>query len=237
MLSDEIAEVLLQDLDRLARMQQPLVEHRRKDALDLDVRVEVLADHRQRVLELHEPAQRQVLALHRHDHAVGRDEGVDRQQAERRRRVDEDVVVRLLDGLKRLLEGALAADHRGERQLGAGEVDRGDGQVDLALADDLSDRKLVDEDVEHRAVDLVRVPALRHGQVALRVEVDREHALPLLGERDAEIERGGRLGDATLLVREGDDPGHGGTSIRPRPRRRAWEQTRERHDRSPFGST
>ena len=61
-----------------------------------------------------------------------------------------------------------------ERELGAGEVDRGDGDVELVRADDLRDRQPVDEDVEHRAVDLVGVPALRHRQVALRVEVDRE---------------------------------------------------------------
>src|SRR5438876_2134641 len=87
---DEGAEVLLQDLDRLARVQQPAVVHRRQDPLDLDERVEVLADHRERVLELHEPAQRQVLALHGDDDAVGGDERVHGQQPERRRRVDED---------------------------------------------------------------------------------------------------------------------------------------------------
>ena len=34
------------------------------------LRVEVVAHHLQRVLELHEAAQRQVLGLHRHDHPV-----------------------------------------------------------------------------------------------------------------------------------------------------------------------
>src|SRR6185437_9602469 len=68
---DEVAEVLLQDLDGLARVEEAAIEHRREDALDPDVRVEVLADHRQRVLELDEPAQREVLALDGDDHAVG----------------------------------------------------------------------------------------------------------------------------------------------------------------------
>src|SRR5437763_761074 len=35
----EIAEVLAQDVDRLARVEGPFVEHRREDPLDLDVRV------------------------------------------------------------------------------------------------------------------------------------------------------------------------------------------------------
>src|SRR5579864_7218929 len=234
---DEVTEVLLQDVHRLAGMQEALVEHRRQDALDLDGRVEVLADHRERVLKLDEPPEREVLALHGHDHAGGRDERVDRQQTERRRGVDHDPVVVLADREQRLLERALAADHRGERELGAGQVDRGDGDVDLALADDLRDRELVDEHVEHRAVDLVRVPTLRHRQVALRVQIDREDLLALLGERDRSEERRRRLGDATLLIRECDDPSQSWSPIRARPRRRAREQPRERHSRSPFGST
>ena len=194
--------MLLEDLDRLARVQRPAVVHRRDDPLDVHARVEVLAHHRERVLELDEPAQREVLALHRHDHAVGRDERVDRQQAERRRRVDEDVVVAVAHLDERLLERALAADQRGQRELGAGEVDRRDGDVDLDGLDHVGDRDSVDEDVEHRALDRVGVHPLAHREVALRIEVDDEHALPRLVQRDAEVERRRRLRDAALLVRE-----------------------------------
>src|SRR5215211_8503698 len=42
---DAVAEVLLEDLDRLLGMQGPRVDHRREDARDDDVRVEVLLDH------------------------------------------------------------------------------------------------------------------------------------------------------------------------------------------------
>ena len=70
------------NLDRLARVQRAPVEHRREDALDPHLLVEVLADHGEGVLELHEPTQREVLALHRHDDPGGRDERVDGQQAE-----------------------------------------------------------------------------------------------------------------------------------------------------------
>src|SRR5436853_531216 len=65
---DAVAEVLLQELDRLLRVNRPRVDQRRQDPLDLDVRVEVLADHRHRVLELDQPPHRQILALHGDDH-------------------------------------------------------------------------------------------------------------------------------------------------------------------------
>src|SRR2546429_3082839 len=79
---NQVAEVLFQDLDRLARVQRAVVEHRRQDPLDANRGIQVLADHRERVLELDETAQREVLALDGNDHALGSNERVDRQQAE-----------------------------------------------------------------------------------------------------------------------------------------------------------
>jgi hypothetical protein len=118
--------------------------------------------------------------------------------------VDQHVLVGRTQRKERLLERALAPDHRRHRELGAGQVDRRDSQVDLALDDDLLDRDLVDKHVEHRPFQVVRVDPLAHRQVRLRVEVDREHALPALGERDAQIERRRRLGDTALLIGERD---------------------------------
>src|SRR5579859_5731721 len=155
-LEDEIAEVLLQDLDRLARVQRAAVEHRRQDPLDRHLRIQVLADHAQRVLELHQAAQRQVLALDRHDDAVRSDQRVDRQQAERRRRVDQDVVVAALHRQQRPLESALPPDHARQRQLRPRQVDRRHGQVDLALVDHLLQRQAVHQHVVHRPLDRVR---------------------------------------------------------------------------------
>src|SRR5438132_12874373 len=62
-LVDEVTEVLVQDVDSFLRVQEALVVHRRQDPLDLDVRVQVLPDHREGVLQLDEPAQGEVLAL------------------------------------------------------------------------------------------------------------------------------------------------------------------------------
>ncbi len=173
----------------------------------VDVGIQVLANHLQRVLELDQPTHRQILALHGDDHLVGGRQGVDREQSEARRRVDADEVVVVGDLGQRLLQRALAADHRGHRDLRAGEVDRGAGDVDLALADHLADRHAVHQDVVHRLLEVVRVDALGHRQVALRVHVDAEHAMPRLAEGDGEVEGRRRLGDAALLVGEGDDLG------------------------------
>src|SRR5689334_16076673 len=53
---DLIAEVLLEELDRLLGVHRAGVHQGRKDALDLDVGIQVLPDHAQRVLQLDEAA-------------------------------------------------------------------------------------------------------------------------------------------------------------------------------------
>src|SRR4051794_25932459 len=204
---DPVAEVLLENLDRLLGVDGPRVDQRGQDALDVDVGIEVLADHLKRVLELDQPSHREILALHGDDHLVCRRQGVDRQQPEARRRVDADEVVVLLDRRERLLQRPLAADHGAQRHLRAGQVDRGAGKVDLALADHLADRELMHEHVVHRLLDRVGIDALRHREVALRVEVRAEHAMTLLGQGYSKVERGRRLRDAALLVRKCDDLG------------------------------
>src|SRR3954452_13891394 len=140
-----VAEVLLEDLDGLLGVNGTRVDERGQDALDLDLGVEVLPDHGERVLKLDQAPHRQILALHGDDDLVGGRQGVDGEQPEARRGVDADEVVVAHDRLERLLQRALAADLRGHRDLGAGEVDRRAGNVHLATADDFTDRGVVHE--------------------------------------------------------------------------------------------
>ena len=69
-----------------------LVVHRHQHAGDVERRVERGADAPQRGDEIGEPFEREVLAVERNQHGIGGDERVEREQAERRRRVDEDEV-------------------------------------------------------------------------------------------------------------------------------------------------
>ena len=63
-------------------------------------------------------------------------------------------------------------------------------------------------------VDLRFLDAATHGGVALRIDVDEQHAAARRGERGREIHGGGRLADAALLVRDRDDALHGGILLR-----------------------
>ena len=77
--------------DLLAEI-RALVEHRQQHAFDVERRIERGAHAPHRADEIGEPFEREVLAVQRNQHRVGGDERVERQQAERRRAVDEDVV-------------------------------------------------------------------------------------------------------------------------------------------------
>ena len=71
--------------------------------------------------------------------------------------------------------------------------------------DDLGERALADERVVARRAARLAIDAEAGRGVALRVEIDDEHAFADRGERGAEIDRRRRLADPALLVGENQD--------------------------------
>ena len=72
--------------------------------------------------EIGEAFEREVLAVQRNQHGVGRDQRIQREQAERRRAVDEDVVEPRPQRLDDALEAPLALGHRDQLDLRAGQI-------------------------------------------------------------------------------------------------------------------
>ena len=92
----EDVEVLLHLVGHLVGQVVARVEHRR--ARSPRPRASAFMPPRTRsivAMSARQPLERVVLALHRHEHAVGRGQRVDREDAERRRAVDEHVLERL----------------------------------------------------------------------------------------------------------------------------------------------
>ena len=88
-----VAEMLDQLRRDFVREVVPRVEHRAQDALELELRI-----HRALICSMvldqrRKPFERVVLALHRDQHAVGRNQRVHREHVQRRRAVDQDDVV------------------------------------------------------------------------------------------------------------------------------------------------
>ena len=81
----------------------------------------------------------------------------------------------------------------------------------------LAQRRFADQHVIGRAVAVAAVDAEAGRGVALRIEIDDQHALADRGQRGAEIDRGGGLADAALLVGERQNARMAGRVRRPYP--------------------
>ena len=174
------------------------------DAEPLEVGVEVLArqlDHLERLLDaLH----REVLRLGAQQRVVGGDERVDGQQAERRRAVDQHDVVAVLDLAQRAPQRQLAAHLAAHRQLRLGEPEvRGDDPVVDRVGGSRAAAQHVADGRARLRVDVEVV-----GQVALRVEVDRERREADAPEDVGERAHHRRLAGAALLGEDCDRDRH-----------------------------
>ena len=192
-----------------------LVEHREQHAFDVELRVQRRAHAAHRADEIGEPLEREVFAVERDQHGVGGDERVERQQAERRRAVDEDVVVVVAHGAKQRAQPFFARAERDHFDLGAGEmtigrnqfqvVDRGGDDERPRVGRRLDRRQRVVDGAGGRGETLLADAA---GEVALRIDVDEQHAPLGDGEGGREVDGGGGFAHAALLVRDGYDPSH-----------------------------
>ena len=63
----------------------------------------------------------------------------------------------------------------------------------------------LEQQVVDREVQVIGPHAEPYRERSLRVKVDEQHLAPNLGERGAQVDRRGRLADATLLVAHRDD--------------------------------
>ena len=106
-LEDQVLEVLLDLLIDLIVESGTAIVHSHEEAFDLQPCIETLADDTDGIQELRDPLEGKVLALHGDEHRVCSHERIDRDQAQRRGAVDEDVVVgidyRLQDGAQDVL--------------------------------------------------------------------------------------------------------------------------------------
>ena len=80
------------------------------------------ADAAQRGDEIGQAFEREVFAVQRDEHRVGGDERVEREQAERRRGIDQDEVEARAQRLEERAETAIAIGERDQLDLGAGEI-------------------------------------------------------------------------------------------------------------------
>ena len=113
------------------------------------------------------------------------------------------------DQVERPAELELAAERRDQLDLGAREVDGGGEHEEVLEArglDAVEGGGVGHDHVVDRGLHVAVVDPEAGRRVALRVEVDHEHAVARFGERGAQVDGGGGLAHPALLVGDRDDP-------------------------------
>ena len=110
-LEDLMSEEAAQISRYLFGERRSVVIHCKKHAFDLEPRVDRPSDPHMRVEELGDAFNRQILTLNRDQYRVGGSQGIQGQQVERRRTVNDDEGVFVEERPDRFLEPVLTAVH------------------------------------------------------------------------------------------------------------------------------
>src|SRR5882672_11622687 len=200
---------LVADLEREARS---TVEHREQDPQEVETGIQLLSNELHGLLEqMGQSLERVELALQRDEHSIRRDERVDRQQTQRRRAIDDDVVIGGRDCFERVPKSMLASLYSDELDLGSHQVDVRrqqtkagyDGRPDCLLRRLPTQQHVIDRGVETALLD--PQPGRR---IALRIQVHEERRALGESEPSREIDGGRRLSYAALLIHDRESLGH-----------------------------
>src|SRR6266545_475314 len=160
--------------------------------------------------QLTQPFEGVVLALDRDQHLLGGDQGVHRQQPERRRAVDEHVVQLGVVRLDGPAQPGLPRHHRHQLDLCSREVDRGRGASEVRDTSDglcrLGQVDFAEQALVHTVGSGAVLDTETGRRVALGVQVDDQHPAAVQRQRYREVHRRGGLADAALLVGDADHP-------------------------------
>ncbi len=108
-LEDEVAQAGADIVGNLVGQAIAPVVHGERDAEDRQVRIEAAANPVDRLEQLRQALERKKLALERHKNLLHRDHGIDGQQAERRRAIDQAYVPTAFRRMAERIDEAMGA--------------------------------------------------------------------------------------------------------------------------------
>ena len=204
--------MLLQFVDDLHREKQSAVVHRNQDTGYVQILVVMLLDAADGEHQLGTPLKREEFALHRNDNSVACGHGVDGQHSERRRTVDDDVIVSLFCLRELLFHDVFAVFGVAKLIFCACKcgVRRNDRKiVEMCLNNCVLCRQIGCQNLENCVFQILFHQTNAAGCVTLRVKVDQKYFIAQNAERSCDINRGCGLPDPTFLVCERNNFSHG----------------------------
>ena len=171
--------MLDQLLGHLARQVVAGVVHGTEQPVDAKSGIQDFSNLLDGIEQRRQPFQGVVLALHGNHDAVGGDQRIHRKHGERRRAVDDDVVVLLSYRLQRVPQTQLPGELVQQRNLRAGEIRVGRRKGVVAVLHrhhHVLQLGLAHEDVVARQGERILVDAAPHRGIALRVEIHQQYS-------------------------------------------------------------
>ena len=178
--------------------------HAEQHAGDFEIRIDALADQVRCLEELAETLQGQEVRLQRDQDFLGGGQGVQREQPQGRRTIDQAEVEFVLAVLHRLAQDDLPADDVDQLGLSADQMDAGAEQPQVGSHEHQArlERGGLGQHLVGAGLDLLRLDAEVDGQMRLRIEIDDDDPLPRHGHRGRHVDRRGRLTDPPFLIQD-----------------------------------
>ena len=184
------------------------IEHGQHNTLNLKPRIVGLPDPFDGVHKVAQPLERIEFALQRHQHRVGGHQGVEGQQTERRRAVDENEIIVVELARQGGAQSEHAAGQADQFDLGARQVNgsRRDAQAGNGGGNGgVGQGHVIDQNVVGTDLAGVMADPQAGAGIAMGVQVDDQDVLPDRGKRRPQIDRRGCFADAAFLIGDRDN--------------------------------
>ena len=207
---DGIPKVRFYFVHHLVRQIGAAVKKRQNHLPHGEVRVQPLAHPVNNGKELGDSFEGVILALQRNQHLIGGGQGIDRNQAQRRRRVNKDIVVLVGDLGERAFQAVFAFQNPVEFHFRARQIDSRRNQVQITercLDAGIGDGLIMDEDGVDVRTHRATVNTEAAGRVPLWVRIYQQYPTSRCDIR-RQINRRGGFPDPALLIDNRPDKRH-----------------------------
>ena len=203
----QLLRLLRNHVRQFARQARPIAPPRNQNPRNQQARIAVTLDAVHRRKKLLQPLKRKHLKPDRHNDVRRRSQRVERQYTQRRRAVDDDVVIVRRHSAANVPQHVFAPNLR-KLHVRRRQIQRRRDQIHALRGrlDDLRRRRVSPQRLIQPRQRVVRLH--RKTQVALRITVQRQHTLAAQRQPRRQRLRGGRLRHAAFLVDKRGDSRH-----------------------------
>src|SRR3989344_6496377 len=195
----------------LARQTIARIIEREKHSHNSQMRLQIIAPQLDGAEELGKPFQRIILRLHRDDYLIGRHQTIDSEESQRRRTIDQDIIVIRADLAQDMLQAEFPILDMHHLDLRAGQIlpRRNDVQAfRIRPQDDF----LRCETQNHRMIEIffeaLGIDAQARRGIALRIQIHQKHLFPGLRQIARNVDRRSGFPPPAFLIDEPDDCSH-----------------------------